>query len=119
MLKTRMLLCALCLGATSPLYAAETIQVEKLTKAQLQEALKTAPDDAVIEYQGQSKTKAEWRSEWQAAHKPPDPAKIKAMADERRAKFEAVAKALQDKQDSAIAKENAAVDAEFEALKAR
>jgi hypothetical protein len=119
MLRTRMLLCALGLGATSPLCAAETIQVEKQTNVQLQEALKAAPDDAVVEFRGQSKTKAEWRSEWQAAHKPPDPAKIKAMAEERRAKFEAVAKALEDKQETAIAKENAAVDAEFEALKAR
>jgi hypothetical protein len=119
MFNTRMLLFALCLGATSPLYAAETIQVEKLTKAQLQEALKTSPDDVVIEYRGQSKTKAEWRIEWQAAHKPLDPAKIKAMAKERRTNFEAVAKALQDKQESAIAKENVAVDAEFEALKTR
>ena len=41
------------------------------------------------------------------------------MADDRRAKLEAVAKALEDKQESANAKENAAVDAEFEALKAR
>ncbi len=119
MLKTPILFCGLCFGAMSPLCAAETIDVEKLTKAQLQDALKAAPYDAVIEYRGENKTKAEWRTEWQAAHKPPDAAKIKAMADERRAKFEAAAKALEDQQESANTKANAAVDAEFEALKAR
>lgn len=119
MLKTPILFCALCFGAMNPLWAEETIEVEKLTKAQLQEALQAAPDDAVIEYRGEIKTKAKWRTEWQAAYNPPDPAKVKAMADERRAKFEAVAKALEDQQESANAKANAAVDAEFEALKAR
>jgi hypothetical protein len=119
MLKTGTTLCALCWSAMSPLYAGETIQVEKLSKAELQAALKAAPDDAVIEYRGQSKTKAELRSELQAARKPLDPAKAKELADERRAKFEAAAKALNDEQESRVAKENAAVDAEFEALKAR
>ena len=52
MLKTPILFCALCFGATSPLSAAETIEVEKLSKAQLQEALQAAPDDAIIEYGG-------------------------------------------------------------------
>lgn len=119
MFKIGVLFCAVCLAGSSPLDAAETIQVEKLTNAQLQEALKAAPDDAIIEYQGQSKTKAELRSELQAQHKPLDPAKMKQLADQRRAEFEAAAKALSDEQDSLIAAENAKVDAEFEQLKAR
>jgi hypothetical protein len=119
MLKTRLLVFALSWSVLSPLQAGETIQVEKLTKAELQAALKAAPDDAVIEYRGQSKTKAELRSELQAARKPPDLAKAKELADKRRANFEAAAKAVNDEQERRIAKENAAVDAEFEALKAR
>ena len=118
MRRTGMLLGALCLGA-SPLCAAELIHAGKMTEAQLQEAVKAAPDDAVIEVHGQSKTKAEWRNEWLTNNKPPDPAKAKQTADEHKAKFEAAAKALGDQQESAIAKENAAVEAEFEKLKAR
>jgi hypothetical protein len=105
--------------ASGPLQAGEMIHIEKLTKAELRETLKAAPDDAIIEYQGSSKTKAEWRRFWLTKVKPFDPAKLEELAHERQAKFEAAAKALNDEQDRAIAKENAAVDAEFEALKAR
>jgi hypothetical protein len=118
MFKTTMLISAICLCATNPLHAGEPIVVEKLTKAELQEALKAAPDNVIIEYQGQSKTKAEWRNELQAQHKL-DPAKMKELIDERRAKFEATVKALNDEQDRRIAAENAKIDAEFEQLKAR
>jgi hypothetical protein len=118
MRKTGMLLGALCLGA-SPVCATESIHAGKMTEAQLQEAVKAAPDDAVIEVHGQSKTKAEWRNEWLANNKPPDQAKSKQLADDQKVKFDAAAKALSDQQESAIAKENAAVEAEFETLKAR
>jgi hypothetical protein len=119
MLKLWILACAICLAGSSPLCAAETIQVEKLTNAQLQEALKAAPDDTIIDYQGIQKTKAQLRSELQAQHKPFDPEKTKEAADQSQAKFQAAAKALNDQQDAAVAAENAAVDAEFEKLKAR
>ena len=119
MLRTSMLVCAVCLVSSGPLSASEMIHAERMTETQVQETVKAAPDDAVIEIRGQSKTKAQWRSDWQAAHKPPDPARLKAFADERQAKFEAAAKALKDEQASRIAKENAKVEAEFEALKAR
>ncbi len=118
MLNIGILACAICLAASNPLCAAETIQVEKSTNAQLQEALKAAPDDTIIEYQGQQKTKAQLRSELQAQHKPFDTAKAKQAAEQDQAKFQAAAKALQDQQDAAVAAENAAVDAEFEKLKA-
>jgi hypothetical protein len=119
MLKTGIFACAICLAGSDPLHAAETIQAEKLTNAQLQAALKAAPDNTIIEYQGQQKTKAELRSELQAQHKPFDTAKAKEAAEQDRSKFQAAAKALQDQQDAAVAAENAAVDAEFEKLKAR
>ncbi len=115
---TGMLLGALCLGA-GPLCASEAIHADKMTEAQLQEAVKAAPDDAVIEVHGQSKTKAEWRNAWLANNKPPDPAKVKQIADDNTAKFAAAATALSDQQESAIAKENAAVEAEFAKLKER
>ena len=118
MLKTGMLLGALCLGA-SPVCAAELIHAGKMTEAQLQEEVKAAPDDAVIEVHGQSKTKAEWRNAWLANNKPPDPEKAKQIAADHKAKFDAAAKALNDQQESAIARENAAVEAELEKLKSR
>jgi hypothetical protein len=118
MLKTAIIVCAMSLAATGSLHAGETIQVEKLSKAELQKALQAAPDDTVIEIQGQSKTKAQWRSEWQAAAKLALE-KQKAAAATAKAKFDAAAKALEDEQDKAIAEENARVDAEFEQLKSR
>jgi hypothetical protein len=48
-----------------------------------------ASDDTVIEYKGESKTKAEWRSDFQAQFKPIDAAKLKQMAEEHKAKLEA------------------------------
>jgi hypothetical protein len=116
MLKTGIILCAMCLAATTALRAGPLIEVEKLTKAQLEQAVQAASDDTVIEYQGQSKTKAQWRSDFQAKNKPLDAAKLKEFADERKAKFETAAKALQDEQDRAIAEQNAQIEKDFDAL---
>jgi hypothetical protein len=119
MLKTATLLWAICLAASGPFHAAEVIQAEKLTQAQLGEALKGAPDETVIEYKGVSKTLAQWRSEFQATVKSPDPSLLKQLAAERQAKFDAAAKALQDQQDSDVAAQNAQIDKEFEELNSR
>jgi hypothetical protein len=116
MLKTATLLCAICLAAAGPLHAAEAIQTEKFTQQQLNEALKGAPDETVIEYKGVSKTLARWRSEFQATIKLPDPSLLKQLAAERQAKFDAAAKALQDQQDSDVAAQNAQIDKEFDEL---
>jgi len=119
MWKTTLLLSAINLAAMSVLHASEIIQVEKLTKTQLQAALKTASDDTIIESKGEKKTKAQWRLEAQAKFKPLDISKLKELADERKAKFEAAAKALQDEQDSRTAEQNAQVTKEFDELKSR
>jgi hypothetical protein len=116
MFKTATLLCAICLAATGPLHAAEAIQAEKLTQPQLAAALKGAPDETVIEYKGVSKPLAQWRSEFQATVKLPDPSLLKQLAAERQAKFDAAAKALQDQQDSDVATQNAQIDKEFDEL---
>ena len=110
---------ALVLAAIGPLHAGETIAVEKLSHPELQQAIEAAPDDAVIEFQGQKKTKAQLRSDWLAAHKPPNPADVKARIAVLRAKAAAEAKTADNGQARRIADENAKVDAEFEALKAR
>ena len=70
MLKTAIIVCAISLAATGSLHAGATIEVEKFSKADLLTALQTASDDTVIEFQGQSKTKAPWRSEFQAESAP-------------------------------------------------
>jgi hypothetical protein len=120
MLKRKMLVCAICLAAaTAAAHGAETINAEKLDKAQLLKAIQAASDDTVIEIEGVSKTKAQWRSDFQAQHKPPDAAKLKEMATQLQAKLEAAAKALQDKQDRDIAEANAKITKEFEALTSR
>lgn len=85
----------------------------------LQQALKSAPDTTVIEYHGQSKTKAQLRSAWQAKFKSIDPTEAKQLAAGRQAEFQAAAKALQDQQDQAIAKQNAGVTKEFQDLMSR
>jgi hypothetical protein len=73
-------------------------------------------NDTVIETKGVSKTLAQWRSDYQAAHKPPDSSVLKQIAAERQAKFDAEAKALQEQQDSDVAALKAKVDKEFEEL---
>jgi hypothetical protein len=119
MLKTGMLFCAMSLGATGSLHANEVIHADKMTEAQLQQTLKSAPDTTVIEYQGQNKTKAQLRSAWQATLKSVDPTKAKQLAAERQAEFQAAAKALQDQQDQAVAKQNAEATKEFQDLTSR
>jgi hypothetical protein len=119
MLKIAMLFCAMSLGVTGSLHASEVIHADKMTEAQLQQALKSAPDTTVIEYQGQNKIKAQLRSAWQAAFKSVDPTKVKQLAAERQAEFQAAAKALQDQQDQAVAKQNAEVTKEFQDLTSR
>jgi hypothetical protein len=113
MLKIAMCLCV-SLVATNTLHAADAVQLDKLTQVQVGEALKTASDDTVIEYKGVSKTLAQWRSDFQVTHKPPDVAQLKQLAAERKTKFDADTKALQDQQDSDVAAQNAEVDKEFE-----
>ena len=56
---------------------------------------------------------------FKAQHQPPDAARLKEMAAQRQARFEAAAKALQDKQDRDIAEYNAKITKEFEAITSR
>ncbi|GEM_PF-3538328 len=118
MLKTAIIVCAMSLAASGSLHAAQTIEVEKLSKAELLKALQAAPDDTVIEFHGQSKTKAQWRSEAQAAQKLVLD-KQKQAAAAAKARFDAANKAFRDQQDAAIAKQNAQAEAEFQALGAQ
>jgi hypothetical protein len=110
---------ALALATVGPVHAGQTIEADKMTKAELRQAIEAAPDDAVIEFQGQKKTKAALRSDWLAAHKPPDATEVKARIAAMRAKEAADAKAVVEDEALRIAAENARVDAEFETLKAR
>jgi len=119
MLNPKALGIALLLAGVGPLHAGETIAVEKLSHPELRQAIDAAPDDAVIEFQGQTKTKAQLRSDWMAAHKPPNPADVKARIAALRAKAATEAKAADDEEARRIADENTKVDAEFKALKAR
>lgn len=119
MLRAAMLLCVISLTATGTLHAGQVIETEKLPADQVKQALLAASDDTVVEIGGQSKTKAEWRSYFQAQRKPPDAAKVQQAAAERKAQFDAVAKALQDQQDSANAAQNAQSEKDFEELKSR
>lgn len=112
------LLAALGFAASSGLRAADVIAVEKLSKDQLRQALQAASPDTVVEYQGQSKTLAEWRTYYQEQLKSLA-AQVKAHAAERKAKMDAAAKALADQQEAAIAKQNAETEKEFETLSAQ
>jgi hypothetical protein len=116
MRKIGIILGAMGLLATSPPHAAEVIAVEKLPPNQVAQAIAAAPDDTVIEFQGQSKTKAQWRSDFEVEIKQLDAAKLQQILDQAKAKFAADAKALQDQQDAAIAARNAQTEKEFEAL---
>jgi len=118
MLKTAIIVCAVSLTVTGSLHAGATIEVEKLSKADLLKALQTASDDTVIEFQGQSKTKVQWRSEFQATQKSALE-KQKEAAAAYKANFDAANKAFHDQQDAAIAKQNAETEKEFEALSAQ
>ena len=51
MFRTATLLCVMSLTAIGTVQAADAIAVEKLTRAQLQEALKSASDDTVIDFE--------------------------------------------------------------------
>jgi hypothetical protein len=107
---------AIGLVAAGPLHAAGVIAVEKLPPDKVAQTVQAAPDDAVIEINGQDKTKAQWRSYFRSKVKPLDPAALKAVDDKAKAKFAADAKALQDDQDAAIAQQNAQTEKQFEAL---
>src|SRR5215469_9426231 len=115
MLKTAIIVCAMSLAATGSLHAGATIEVEKLGKADLLNALQAASDDTVIQFHGQSKTKAQWRGEFQVTQQRALE-KQKQAAAAAQASFDAASKALQDQQDAAIAKQNAKTEKEFEAL---
>ena len=119
MFRTATFLCAVSLAATGTLRAADVIATEKLPTDRAEQAIWAASDDTIIEIRGQSKTKAEWRSEFQAKYQPPDAAKLQAIAAEQKAKFESAQKAFNDQKDQDIATQNAAVMKEFEELKAR
>jgi hypothetical protein len=114
MLKTGILVCAIAMATAGALQAAEVIEAEKMTKDGFRQRLRAASDDTVIEYKGESKTKAEWRSHFQAQFKPIETAKLKQMAEEHKAKLEADDKALRDEQDKRVAEENAQITKEFE-----
>jgi hypothetical protein len=115
MMKTAIIVCAMSLAATGSLPAGATIEVEKLSKADLPKALQRASDDTVIAFHGQSKTKAQWRSEFQATQTRALEKQKEAVAAAQ-ARFDAARKALQDQQDAAIAKQNAETEKEFETL---
>jgi|HubBroStandDraft_5_1064220.scaffolds.fasta_scaffold165204_2 hypothetical protein len=119
MFRTATLLCVMSLTAIGTVQAADAIAVEKLTRAQLQEALKSASDDTVIENNGQTKTKAQWQNGFQAKYDMFDPAKLKELGADRKATYEAAAKAFKDQQDQDIASRNAEAVKEYEELKAR
>jgi len=118
MLKIAIIVCAMSLAATGSLHAAETIEVEKLSKADLVKALEAASDDTVIEVHGQSKTKAQWRSEFQATQTRALEKQKEAVAAAQ-ANFNAARKALQDQQGAAIAKQNAETEKEYDELTSR
>lgn len=116
MRKIGIILCAMGLVAVGPLHAAGMIAVEKLPADQVAQAIQAASDDTVIEINGQSKTKAQWRSDLEANISQLNAAKLQQIGDQAEAKFTADAKALQDQQDAAIAKQNAQTEKEFQAL---
>jgi hypothetical protein len=116
MFKTGVLLCTISLAATTSLHAGQMIEVEKLNRVQLDEAIKNASDDTAIEFQGQSKTKAEWRAVFGAQYVPQNIGKRKEFMAERKAKLEAPVKALQDEQDKSIANQNAQITKEFDEI---
>jgi hypothetical protein len=118
MLKTAIIVCAMGLAASGSLHAAEIIEVEKLSKTDLLTALQRASDDTVIEIHGQSKTKAQWRSEFQATQKHALEKQKEATAAAQ-ANFNAARRALQDQQNAAIAKQNAETEKEYDELTAR
>ena len=119
MFRTATFMCAVSLAVTGTLRAADVIETEKLPTDRAEQAIRAASDDTIVEIRGQSKTKAEWRSEFQAKHQPPDAAKLKAIAAEQKAKFESAQKAFNDQKEQDIATQNAEVMKEFEELKAR
>jgi hypothetical protein len=119
MSKRMLLLLAMCSIATTTLHAGETIETEKVDAAQLQQKLQGAADDTVIEIQGVSKSKAQWRADFRAEHSFPNDATLKEMADHLQSDFEAAAKVLQEKQDRKIVEQNAKITKEFNALTSR
>lgn len=106
MFRTATILCAMSLAATATLHAGDVIETGKLGKDQLKAALPAATDATVIEYHGQSKTRAQWRSVFQA-QQDANMAKLKELQAESKAQLEAAAEALRDEQDKAIAEQNA------------
>jgi hypothetical protein len=117
MRKAGLIMCVMSMAAIGALHAGQLIEVEKLTKAQLDAAMKAAPDDAMIEYQGQSKTKAQWSSEFQARFNLQGIAKARELAASgSQARLQAAAKAVQDEQNKSIAAQNAQVEKEFDDL---
>ena len=119
MRKIGMALCAVGVVVAAPLHAAGVIAVEKLPADQVAKTIQAASDDTAIEIKGQTKTKAQWRSYFQANLKQPDAAQIQALAAQAKAKSDADAKALQDQQDQDVATQNAQTEKEFEALSAQ
>ena len=114
MFKSGAVLCAVTLSvvtlrATTALHAQQVIELEKLSKTELNGIMIAAPDDAIFELKGVRKTKAQWRSDFQAKRQQLDAAKLKAIADEQKVKFEDATKALQVEQENRIAEQNAQV----------
>jgi Spy/CpxP family protein refolding chaperone len=102
-----MMLWAVSFAAATALHAADVVAADNLSKEQLKSAIQAATDDTIIVYRGQSKTKAQWQSDF-TAQNDANMAKLKELQDNSRAQFEAAAKALQDEQDKAVADQNAA-----------
>jgi hypothetical protein len=106
MFRTAIILCAASLATTATLHAGDVIDADKLNRDQLKAALQAATDNTVIEHRGESKTRAQWRSVYQA-QQAATMTTLKQLQAEGKAKFEAAAKALQDEQDKAVAEQNA------------
>ncbi len=117
MLRIGLLLGAICLVATGAAQSAQVIRAEKLTKPQLRAVLKKAPDDAIIEFRGERKTKAQWRSEQVTKFRPMDAARLKALESEREAMVVRRQNQLDGEEVALVEAENARAMAKFSELR--
>jgi hypothetical protein len=108
--------CLVGLALPAESYADDVISAEGMPPAQFGAAVRAAPDSAIIEINGVSKTKAQWIEDFKAHHKLPDPAQLKAAAMQLQAKLEAAQAELERKQEQRITQENIEITKRFEAL---
>ena len=89
--------------------AAQTVELDSLSKQQALDAMRKAPDDTVFVFQGQRKTKAQLVSEASTRRSPAAPATAST--------FEAQRSKLESEEDAKVQTANAQTKAEFAALK--